>query len=84
MATALTSLLKRTHIEDHAEILKAADSALKQSKGDLQTQHVRVVALLKLDRFDDAVKAVSAGGDQLKQQASLEYAYALYLSLIHI
>lgn len=78
MAATLTSLLKQTHIDDHDEILKSADSALKQSKGDLETQHVRVVALLKLDRFEDAIKALNAGGEKLKQQASLEYAYALY------
>lgn len=78
MAAALTSLLKQTHIDDHDEILKSADSALKQSKGDLDTQHVKVVALLKLDRFDDAIKALNAGGEKLKQKAGLEYAYALY------
>ncbi|TKA29843.1 hypothetical protein B0A50_03207 [Salinomyces thailandicus] len=76
----LASLLKQTDIEDHDEVLKAAQSALKQAKTDQNAQHVRVVALLKLDRFDDAIRAFEAGGDRLKEQAALEYAYALYKS----
>ena len=75
---ALNSLLKRTTIEDHEEVLKACNATLKQSKQDLDTQHVKVVALLKLDRFDDAVHVLEEGGDKLKQKAQLEHAYALY------
>ncbi|TKA75340.1 hypothetical protein B0A55_05560 [Friedmanniomyces simplex] len=68
----------QSHIDDHEEILKAATSALKQSKGDLDAQHAKVVALLKLDRFDDAIHAFDAGGEGLKERARLEYAYTLY------
>ncbi|KAK1059450.1 Signal recognition particle subunit SRP72 [Friedmanniomyces endolithicus] len=75
---ALTSLLQQAHIEDHDEILKAANTALKHSKGDLDAQHVKIVALLKLDRFDDAIHAFNGGGDKLKERARLEYAYTLY------
>lgn len=75
---SLASLLKQTDIEDHEEVLASADAALKQSKGDLDAQHIRVVALLKLDRYADAVKAVENGGQKLKDRAALEYAYALY------
>ena len=75
---SLATILKRTDIEDHEEVLKAADAALKQLKGDLEAQHVKVVALLKLDRYEDAVKAVDAGGAKLKDKVRLEYAYALY------
>ena len=80
MASTLASLLKKTHIEDHDEILKSADAALKQSKGDLEAQHVKAVALLNLDRYADAVTAIEAGGEKLKDKARLEYAYALYKS----
>ena len=80
MVSTLASLLKKTHIEDHDEILSSADAALKQSKGDLEVQHVKVVALLKLDRYSDAIAAIEAGGAKLKDKASLEYAYALYKS----
>ncbi|KAK3696918.1 Signal recognition particle subunit SRP72 [Vermiconidia calcicola] len=75
---SLANLLKQTDIEDHEEVLEAADATLKQSKGDLDTQHVRVIALLKLDRYEDAVKALESGGAKLKDRARLEHSYALY------
>ena len=78
MASSLSTLLKRTTIDDHEEILKACNASLKQSKGDLEIQHVRLVALLKLDRYDDALRTLEDGGDLLKQRAQLEHAYALY------
>lgn len=80
MASALASLLKKTEIEDHDEILRSAEAALKQTKGDLEAQHVKAVALLNLDRYPEAVQAIEAGGEKLKQNAGLEYAYALYKS----
>ncbi|KAK5174641.1 Signal recognition particle subunit SRP72 [Saxophila tyrrhenica] len=75
---SLASLLKQTDIEDHSEVLQAAESTLKQFKGDLEAQHVKAIALLKLDRYGDAVKAIEAGGAKLKDRARLDYAYALY------
>ena len=78
MAAALSALLKRTTIDDHEEVLKACNASLKQSKGDLQAQHVRVIALIKLDRYDDALRVLDEQGDGLKQKAQLEHAYALY------
>jgi signal recognition particle subunit SRP72 len=78
LVSSLASLLKQTHIEDDEEVLRAANAALKQSKNDVDTQHVKVVALLKLDRFDDALHALNAGGDALKARASAEHAYVLY------
>ena len=77
-AHSLATLLKRTDIEDHEEVLKAANSARKQSKSDTDAQHAKVVALLKLDRYEDAVGAVEAAGEKLKDRVRLEYAYALY------
>lgn len=78
--SSLASLLKQTHIRDDDEVLRAANAALKLSKNDIEAQHVKVVALLKLDRYDDAIAALNAGGEQLKGRATLEYAYALYKS----
>lgn len=78
MATALSSLLSQTVLDDHEEILKAANEALKRSKSDVSAQHTRVVALLKLDRFEDALRTFEDGGPPLKKGAQLEYAYALY------
>lgn len=75
---SLSALLRRTTIEDHEEVLKACNSALKKSKTDLEAQHVKVVALLKLDRYDDALRVIEAGGDKLKERIPLEQAYAQY------
>lgn len=77
-STDLTSLLRQTHLDDHEDVLKASNGALKKAKTDTQAQHVKVVALLNLDRFDDAARVFEEGGEALKEQASLEYAYALY------
>src|SRR4051812_49117763 len=74
----LTSLLENTTIEDHDEYLKASNAVLKTSKLDTKALHTRVVALLKLDRFDDALRALADGGDKLAQECVLERAYALY------
>ncbi|KAK0728261.1 hypothetical protein B0T26DRAFT_672820 [Lasiosphaeria miniovina] len=79
---ALNSLLRGASIEDHDEALKLANAAIKAFKGsasDLATaRHTRVVALLKLDRFDDALRAIADGGPGLEKTCALEKAYALY------
>jgi signal recognition particle subunit SRP72 len=77
----LTKLLRQTHIASDDEILSAAESALKKSKGDVLAQHTRVVALLKLERYEDASRVFEeSGSEELKTTASLEHAYALYRS----
>ncbi|KAI1750060.1 hypothetical protein F4782DRAFT_258953 [Xylaria castorea] len=77
-AAALTSLLRAATIQDHDEVLKLANAAIKASKSDIDAHHTRVVALLKLDRFDDALRAIAEGGDALEARCLLEKAYALY------
>ncbi|RMZ89604.1 hypothetical protein DV736_g3165, partial [Chaetothyriales sp. CBS 134916] len=74
----LTALLKRATLDDHDEILKASNAALKKSKSDVEAQHVKVVALLRLERYDDAAKFVQECGERLKATAPLECAYAFY------
>ncbi|CZT06961.1 hypothetical protein WAI453_012809 [Rhynchosporium graminicola] len=74
----LTSLLRASAIEDDEEVLKAANAVLKSSKNNPEALHTRVVALLKLDRFDDALRALDDGGDKLAERCVLEKAYALY------
>lgn len=76
----LSTLLRQTDISDHADILNAANAALKKSKTDKLAIQTRIVALLKLDRYQDALKAFEDGGDNIKTEAPLEYAYALYKS----
>ncbi|KAI9723518.1 MAG: Signal recognition particle core component [Chrysothrix sp. TS-e1954] len=74
----LSSLLQRATLEDHEDVLKAANNALKKSRGDIQAQQARLVALIKLDRNEDALRAVEDGGETLKARAQLEHAYVLY------
>src|SRR6201989_3406427 len=76
----LAALLRQTHISSHEEILKAANASLKKSKSDVTAQRTRIVALLQLDCFGDTLRAFEEGGDSLKEQCALEYAYALYKS----
>jgi len=82
MATAavqtISSLLQQTRLDDHEEILKAANNVIKKFKTDTDVHHIRLIALLKLDRYDDALRVLEEGGDALKKQACLEWAYTLY------
>jgi signal recognition particle subunit SRP72 len=74
--SSLAALLKNTRLDSPEDVLKTANEALKKSKGDISAQHVKVVALLKLERYEDALKAFDS--DKLKSEAPLEYAYTLY------
>ncbi|KAF2270233.1 hypothetical protein CC78DRAFT_528714 [Lojkania enalia] len=76
---SLANLLAQTSLDDHDEILKAANAAIKKSKADLVAQHAKAVALLKLDRFEDAVKLFE-DTPAAQERARFEYAYALYKS----
>ena len=76
--STLTALLRSSAITDDEEVLKAANAVLKSSKNNTDALHTRVVALLKLDRFDDALRALDDGGDKLAERCVLEKAYALY------
>ncbi|KAI4723243.1 putative signal recognition particle protein [Aureobasidium sp. EXF-10727] len=78
MAATLASLLGQASITDHNQVLSACEATLSKSKNDLQALQVKIVALLNLDRFQDAIATVEAGGEDIKQRARLEYAYALY------
>ena len=75
---ALASLLRQTTLDDHEEILKASNGVLKKSKTDLEAQHAKLVALLKLDRYEDALRWLDQAGDKLRDRAPFEEAYALY------
>ncbi|ODH52980.1 hypothetical protein GX48_00848 [Paracoccidioides brasiliensis] len=81
MATStqsISALLQRSTIDDHEEVIKACNAVLKKSKHDLHALHVKTVALVKLDRFEDAIRVVEEGGDALKNRVPLEWSYCLY------
>ncbi|RFU80881.1 signal recognition particle subunit srp72 [Trichoderma arundinaceum] len=75
---ALSALLRAADIEDHEQVLKAANAAINADNKDHVAKHTKVVALLKLDRFDDALRVISGGGIKLQATCILEQAYALY------
>ncbi|KYK59648.1 signal recognition particle protein [Drechmeria coniospora] len=75
---ALTALLRSAVISDDDEVLMAANAAIKVDKSNFIAQHTRVVALLRLDRFEDAVRVIAEGGTKLEAKCTLEKAYALY------
>jgi signal recognition particle subunit SRP72 len=74
---SLSALLAQASLDDHDEVLKAANAAVKKSKSDLEAQHVKAIALLHLDRYEDALE-VFEHAPGLQEKASFEYAYALY------
>lgn len=78
VAQVLSSLLQRATIDDHEEVIQSCNEALAKSKSDLHAQHIKIIALLKLDRFEDALRVFETGGDALKERAGLEYGYVLY------
>lgn len=80
MATStksLPSLLAQASIDDHDEILKAANAAVKKSRTDGDAHHAKAIALLHLDRYEDALD-VFEHQQGLREKAPFEYAYALY------
>ncbi|OAA66196.1 signal recognition particle protein [Cordyceps fumosorosea ARSEF 2679] len=79
-AAALSSLLRGASIDDHEEVLKAANLAIKADKSDILARHTKLVALLKLDRFNDAARFLAESGSALESNCILEKAYALYKS----
>lgn len=74
---ALSGLLRYSSLDDHEERLAAADVALKHRPGDVLAQKTKVVALLSLDRFAEALDVI-ASGSSMPEELSLEKAYALY------
>lgn len=78
VAQSLSSLLQRASIDDHEEAIQSCDEVLAKSKNDSTAQYIKIIALLKLDRYEDALRVLEAGGDAIKKQASFEYAYVLY------
>jgi signal recognition particle subunit SRP72 len=78
MAAALTSLLRAATITDHEAVLAAAASAADASPSNVLAQRTRVVALLKLDRFSDALAVLSAAPAAVSSVCVSEKAYALY------
>lgn len=78
LAARLSALLGKTSVVDNEEALDLACKALKASKGNNDALHTQIVALIKLDRFEDALQALNDGGQKTLTLCILERAYALY------
>jgi signal recognition particle subunit SRP72 len=74
---SLSALLAQASLDDHDEVLKAANASIKKSKSDLEAHHVKAIALLHLDRYEDALEVLEQAPG-LQEKAAFEYAYALY------
>ncbi|PHH84989.1 hypothetical protein CDD83_1073 [Cordyceps sp. RAO-2017] len=74
----LSKLLQAATIFDHEEVLRNAIAALQDNQRDNIVQHIQIVALLKLDRFDNALSVIYESGKRLESRCVLEKAYALY------
>jgi len=72
----LESLISITGEADHASILKHANNVLKSEKSHKRVLHTKAVALINLDRYDDAFSVLSV--PELAGEAVLERAYCLY------
>lgn len=75
---SLSALMQRSSINDHEELIKSCNSILKKFRTDVDAQHIKTIALIKLDRFEDAIRVIEEGGDVLKKRLPLERSYALY------
>ncbi|KAL6702663.1 Signal recognition particle subunit SRP72 [Coniothyrium glycines] len=74
---SLSSLLAQASLEDHDQVLKAANAAIGKARGDTDAHHARAIALLHLDRYEEALRVFEDVTD-LQEKADFEYAYALY------
>lgn len=79
MSGSLSSLLGRATLDDHDALLAASENTLKTSSSDSQAQQTKAVALLKLERYADAL-AYFQKSKTLQDAIPEAYAYCLYRS----
>lgn len=80
---SLESLLRNLTISsedepDHEQILEHCDKVLNTTKAHPRALHTKIVALLNLDRYEDALRVFESPDGQAVGNATLEKAYCLY------
>ena len=77
---SLTALLKDLSVnEDDEQILKHANNVLKKYKSDSPALRTKLVALIKLERYQDAIRLLESDETKGKlDDVELEHAYSLY------
>ncbi|CUS07705.1 unnamed protein product [Tuber aestivum] len=73
---SLLSTLSIAGEADHVSVLKHANNVLKSEKSHKRALHTKAVALINLDRYEDAFSQLSV--PELAGEAALERAYCLY------
>lgn len=79
MTSSLASLLKKSTLDDHEALLLASEEVLQSSPTDSQALQVKAIALVKLERYADALKQFSQT-QSLQADLPEAYAYCLYRS----
>ena len=74
----LIKLLASTNITDDSEAYEIATAAVQVNINDQFAHHTRIVALLKLDRFQDVIRVLEHAPSKIQHVCRLEKAYALY------
>ena len=80
MTPELRALLGDGREPDHEGVINICNAAPKASAKDPDVLRCKAVALLSLDRFEEATAVFHDAGRSLQDQAPLEHAYALYKS----
>lgn len=78
---SLSTLLKNLSVddEDDEQILSHANNVLKKFKTDASALRTKLVALIKLERYDEAIKLLDSEDIKDKiDNLELERAYCLY------
>lgn len=79
LETLLKSLtLSASPDPDHALILEHCDKVLSTAKAHPRALHTKIVALLSLDRYDEAWQIFESPDAPAVANATLEKAYCLY------
>jgi signal recognition particle subunit SRP72 len=76
LAALLTALSLAAPATPHSEILTHANHVLRDAKSHVRTLHTKAVALINLDRYDDALAVLDL--PELSSVVALERAYCLY------
>lgn len=79
--TSLAALLKNLSFddEDDEQILNHANNVLKKYKTDASALRTKLIALIKLERYDEAIKLLDSNDVKDKiDNLELERAYCLY------
>ncbi|KAI9024759.1 hypothetical protein DFJ74DRAFT_666201 [Hyaloraphidium curvatum] len=71
-------LLRAAQADDGDRVVRTADKILKVAPGDADALAAKLVALVRADKFGDAIALLGSFPKDLRAQAAFEEAYCLY------